>query len=635
MGRGVSWQDRLRYRFDRLLARGSAATIIWVVGLAVFLAVVGGVVFWALDLEFDGQRGPAESFWQAFLIAIGSGGILDDGWGPRLVTFTFVFAGVFLTGSLIGVLVAAVNKRVEELRRGRGRVLEAGHTVVVGWSPRLMSVVDELLSETPGRRGVRVVVLADRDKQEMEDAFRAKHRGKERAQVLFRTGDPSSRTDLELVGVDEARAVIVLSEGSSVDATAIRRSLAAHTVEPDDAHVVVEIGNPRVARSLTAATSGDVAVVSVDDVVADMLAQSIRRPHMARVFDQLLSYGGCELYVVPAAHLEGMRFWEASRRLDGTALLGIVDGSGQPILLPGANPVLNAADRLVVVAPEATTPRPASAPYDPIDTCEPEVQGPVGALVIGWNDAAHGVLDRLDGYLPAGSRIDVLADSTLITAGIPDWSWPFAGSFTHTKHRPEHVLGAIGQSRPDVIVVLGYSDGMSHAEADALTLLTLMTLEQARAAGDMSATRIVTQLYDRDLTPLASAHVAEGDFVVTDALASRLLVHASRNPSVSGAFQELFDASGPIVDLFDVGRGEVIYGSVAESLSRDGIVALGAVMNGSVILAPPLSSSLVLGTGDRVVAVRPSGLREISVLLEHQQMSEAAAHVPREGPERV
>ena len=136
----------------------------------------------------------------------------------------------------------------------------------------------------------------------------------------------------------------------------------------------------------------------------------------------------------------------------------------------------------------------------------------------------------------------------------------------------------------------------------------------------MSRTRIVTQLYDRDLAPLADSHVDEGDFIVTDALASRLLVHASRNPSVSGAFRELFDASGPIVDLFDVGTGEVRYGAVVESLSRDGIVPLGAVMSGSVILSPPLDSSLVLAAGDRIVAVRPSNLRQVELVIEHDSV---------------
>ncbi len=615
MGWGVGWQDRLRYRFDRLLARGSAATIIWVVGLAIFLALIGGAIFWTLDLEFDGQRGPAESFWQAFLIAIGSGGILDDGWGPRLVTFTFVFAGVFLTGSLIGVLVAAVNKRVDELRRGRGRVLESGHTVVAGWSPRLMAVLDELLEENPAKRGVTVVVLADRDKQEMEDAFRARHRGPDRNRVLFRSGDPTSRADLELVGVDQARAVIVLSEGSFVDATAVRRSLAAHTVEPDDAHVVVEIGNPRVARSLSAATSGEIAVVSVEDIVADMLAQSVRRAHLAAVFDQLLSYGGSELYVVPPGAFVGMRFGDAVVRADAMSVLGLIGDEGVPVLLPDPKRVIGKRDRLVVVAAEPGPPTLASPSFN-LSDCAPEVQRPLCALLIGWNEAAGGMLDRVADYLPVGSRIEVLADTTLLEDGTPRWAWPFAGSFTHTKHQPEHVLAEIDQRRPDVVVVLGYSDGMNHAEADALTLLTLMTLDQARRSHRVDIDRVVAQLFDRDLAPLAANHVAGGDFVITDALASRLLVHASRNPGVSAVYRELFDASGPIVDLFEVSSGDVTYGSVVSSLSADGVVPIGAILDGKVLLTPPLDSTLRMGPDDRIVAVRPSALREIRIVIE-------------------
>jgi hypothetical protein len=615
MGWGVGWQDRLRYRFDRLLARGSAATIIWVVGLAIFLALVGGVVFWALDLEFDGQRGPAESFWQAFLIAIGSGGILDDGWGARLITFTFVFAGVFLTGSLIGVLVAAVNKRVDELRRGRGRVLESGHTVVAGWSPRLMAVLDELLAENPTKRGVTVVVLADRDKQEMEDAFRARHRGPDRNRVLFRSGDPTSRADLELVGVDQARAVIVLSEGSFVDANAVRRSLAAHTVEPDDAHVVVEIGNPRVARSLAAATSGEIAVVSVDDVVADMLAQSVRQPHLAAVFDQLLSYGGSELYVIPPGALAGSRFGEAAVRVDEMAVLGVIEPDGEPRLLPDADRVIGVRDSLVVAAANPRPPRVGSVSFAEAE-CAPSIHRPLSAVLIGWNDAASGMLDRLAGYLPSGSSVEVLADATLLDGGEPAWAWPFDGSFSHTKHQPGHVLSHIARHRPDVIVVLGYANGMTHAEADALTLLTLMTLHQARGAQSVDIERIVAQLFDRDLAPLAANHVTGGDFVITDAIASRLLVHASRNPGVSAVYRELFDASGPVVDFFEVPPGRVHYASVVSALSADGIVPIGAVIGGKPLLTPPLGSMLDMGPDDRIVAVRPSGLKEIELTLE-------------------
>ncbi len=616
MVRHVGWQDRFRYRFDRLLSRGSAATIGWVVAMGALLATVGGVVFWVLGLDFDGRSGPAEAMWQAFLIAIGSGGILDNNWLTRVVTFLFVFAGVFLTGSLIGVLVAAVTKRVDELRRGRARILESGHTVVIGWSPRLMTVLDELLAENTDRRSVQVVVLADRDKQQMEDEFRSRHSGPNRDKVLFRTGDASRPGDLELVGVEEARAVIVLSEGSFVDAIAVKRALTAHTVEPDDAHVVVEIGNPRVARSVSASTSEAVAVVTVDDVVSDMLAQAIRHNHLAQVFDEMLSYGGSELYVVPAGSLLGVRFWKASHRLDGVALLGLIDSAGVLTMLPSDDRVIAGSDRLVVLSKdsnvEATT---SSVDFSVVD-CVPEVTAPVSVVMIGWNETAAGAMDRLGEYLPTDSRIEVLADTTMLKHGQPDWWWPMKGSFTHTKHDPAQILGTIDEVRPDVVVVLGYSDGLTHPEADAMTLLTLMTLERARESSRIDIGRTVAHLFDRELAPLARAHCRIEDMVISDALTSRLIAHASRDPAIANVHRELFDPEGPFIDLVQMTSGHLTFGEAVLACSENQMIPIGVLVNGKVTLTPRRTDVFDLGADDRVIVVRTNDLREIELTFE-------------------
>ncbi len=614
MARTVTWQDRFRYRFDRLLSRGSAAAIGWVVWIAVLLAVVGGLVFWAADLEFDGRSGPVESFWQAFLIAIGNGGIVDAGWLPRLVTFVFVFAGVFLTGSLVGVLVAAVTKRLDELRRGRSRVLEKGHTVIVGWSPRLMAVIDELLAEDPRRRGVSVVVLADRDKQQMEDDFRARHAGRDRNRVLFRTGNPSLRSDLELVGVDEARSVVVLSEGSFVDAIAVRRALSAFEVEPDDAHVVAELVNPRVARSLATSSGGGVATVTVGEVVSDMLAQAIRAPGLGRVFDELLSFGGHELYVRPSGDLAGTPFGEVS--VDRMAVLGLVPaGTDDADLLPAPDRVIGRHDRLVVVAESVDSAIAKNERwYQPVPWL-PAESDPVDVVMLGWNEMAPGVLDRLAGYLPEGSRVEVMADSTLLPGGVPTWAWSIKGGFTHTKHDPAHVLGMIEDIDARVVTVLGYSHGMTTDEADSLTLLTLLTLDRARDAGAMGAERIVAHLFDSDLAPLARAH-GKGDFVITDALASRMLVHTSREKALTAVFRELFDRDGPIVDTVQIDPGRVRYGSVVAGMTGGQIIPIGVAHNGEVTLNPPKDSTIDFGAGDQVVVVRRSMLRDVWVAVD-------------------
>ena len=461
------------------------------------------------------------------------------------------------------------------------------------------------------------MVLADRDKQEMEDEFRARHPGRDRQRVLFRTGNPSLRSDLELVGVDSARSVIVLSEGSYVDAVAVRRALAANAVEPEDAHVVAELVNARVAKSLVASTNGGIATVIVGEVVSDMFAQAVRAPGMAQVFDDLLSFGGHELYVVPPGDLVGLPFFQSMLVVDGMAVLGVVGPDSAPELLPLPDRVITPTDRLVVIA-EGAGSRPArrDQTYQVVPT-RPVVAEPSQIVVIGWNDMAPGVLDRLSSYLPEGSRVQVMADSTLLRDGLPTWSWSIKGGFTHTKHDPAQILGMISELEADVVAVLGYSHGLTNDEADAMTLLTLLTLDRARDSGQMGAGRIVTHLFDNQLAPLARAQ-ARGDFVITDTLASRMLVHASRDRELSPVYAELFDPDGPIVDTVEVEPGPATYGSVVAGLVDDQIVPIGVISAGRVTLNPSKATVFTFEPGDRIAVIRRVRLRDVWVSIERR-----------------
>ena len=65
-----------------------------------------------------------------------------------------------LTADLTGIDVLA---EIERLRKGRSRVLEHGHTLVLGWSPRLPTVLSELVEANANHRRAAVVVLSDQD----------------------------------------------------------------------------------------------------------------------------------------------------------------------------------------------------------------------------------------------------------------------------------------------------------------------------------------------------------------------------------------------------------------------------------------------------------------------------------------
>ena len=53
-------------------------------------------------------------------------------------------------------------------------MLESGHTIILNWSPSIVDIIGELALANEGGKAARVVILADRDKVEMEDEIAAK-----------------------------------------------------------------------------------------------------------------------------------------------------------------------------------------------------------------------------------------------------------------------------------------------------------------------------------------------------------------------------------------------------------------------------------------------------------------------------
>ena len=95
----------------------------------------------------------------------------DQGKLPFVFAMLFTtFAGLFVVSALIGIINTGIEGKLTTLRKGRSRVIEENHTVILGWSQQVFTVVAELVDrqrEPARRRGSSI--LADRDKVEMED----------------------------------------------------------------------------------------------------------------------------------------------------------------------------------------------------------------------------------------------------------------------------------------------------------------------------------------------------------------------------------------------------------------------------------------------------------------------------------
>jgi ion channel POLLUX/CASTOR len=366
-----SIRARVRYRFDLALSRGPLVVIGYLGLVMLAIIAVTSLAMWALRLK--GVNGgepidsPFDAFWQAMLRVVDSGTFAADAtWPTRLLGLLITIAGIFLAGSLIGLIATAVDQQIEELRKGRSDVLEDDHTLVLGWSPRLPSILSELVDANENHRHAALVVLAPVPKEDMEDELRVRVPDTKTTRVVCRTGDPSRPADLQMVNVGGARSIIVLA-GDEGDAGVVKAVLAVRSLDPAfaNAHVVAELEDAGHASTLRTLTDGRIVTVQADDLIAELTAQACHQAGLAAVFHELLDFDGDEFYFAPVPELVGATYREALLAFEECSVMGWVRRDGTVELNPSTDAVFAEGDEIIVVAGDDDRVRFTASPRHP------------------------------------------------------------------------------------------------------------------------------------------------------------------------------------------------------------------------------------------------------------------------------
>jgi hypothetical protein len=256
-------RQRLRYRFDNLMSRGVGAQILLLAIVSAVLVLITAAAVIAFGVVPTDDKGEPDSFgrilWKTLMHMFDAGNLGGDvaGWTFLFIMLFVTIGGLFVLSALIGVLNQGFGALIESLRRGRSPVIEAGHTVILGWTPKIHTLLGELAEASANQRGACVVILADRDKVSMDDEVAPAMRGK-RLRVVTRTGSPMTPDDLGLVSLPTSKAVVVLGpethpSGAPMaahesDTVVLKSLLAIAKVAPGkDLHVVAELYDERTA----------------------------------------------------------------------------------------------------------------------------------------------------------------------------------------------------------------------------------------------------------------------------------------------------------------------------------------------------------------------------------------------------
>lgn len=622
-----TWGERLRYAFDNTLARGPAAMIVWLALASGALILLISLIAWAAGAAPG--RGFVEIVWMSLMRTLDAGTMGGDagGWPFLLLMLAVTFGGIFVISTLIGVLTSGIEGRLENLRKGRSRVVEEGHTAILGWSEQIFPILGQLVIANANRPRACIVVLAEKDKVEMEEEIRQRLGGTGRTRIVCRNGSPIEMADLDLVSVQTTRAIIVLSpESEDPDVEVIKALLAIRKSpnrRPSPYHVVAELRDAKNLEVAQLVGEGEVEIVLVGDLVARTIAQTCRQSGLSVVHTELLDFGGDEIYFHQEPALVGKRFREALLAYDDSAVIGVRPKGAPPKINPPMEAEIRNGDEIVVISEDDDTIR-LSGIGDPgiraelIQAAVTVPGKPERALVLGWSSRTPSILNELDHYVAPGSQVDVVAEFgdgegeiARCCPGIRNEKVTYRLGDTTDRR----LLERLPLADYDHIIVLASSQGRDRQHADARTLVTLLHLRDIAERRNLSFS-IVSEILDVRNRSLAAVTRAD-DFVVSDQLASLMLSQVAEHKSLNAVLSDIFDPEGseiylkPAAEYVRLNEAMSFY-TVVEAAARRGQVALGyrrasAANDASaaygVVVNPEKSKPVSFSADDRIIVL--------------------------------
>ena len=534
----------------------------------------------------------SEAFWMSLMRTLDPGTMGgDQGWGFRLMMFFVTLGGIFIISALISVISNGLQGRIEALSQGRSRVIENGHTVILGWNDQVFTIVEELCRANSNQANGCIVILGDENKNLMEQQVRERVPGISHTRIVCRTGSPMDVSSLAILSLASAKSIIILSpDNDDPDADVLKIVLAIKRapVSPGTKyHIVAQLRNS-INSTIAQVVGGDeVEWLLTEDIVAKVVAQTCHKSGLSLIYTDLMDFSGDEIYFFIYPDLEGKTFGEILNLFEKNAVMGIQKLGQAPQLNPPMGTLIEDGDQIVLIAEDDDMIYLSGEPVDMIDPAAIQNINEVSksvetVLVLGWNRHAAKILRELDNYLGTKSSILVIANIELFKQ---DASWGdlklensevfFRNGITTERQ----MLDALDLSKFNHIIILSYNDYLTRQVADSKTLITLLHLRDISARCPQCSYSIVSEILD-----IRNRNLAEGsssdDFIVSDKLISLLVSQVSETKALNAVFADIFDAGGSEICL----KPALLYirpdhpasfYSIVESARQKGHVALG------------------------------------------------------------
>ncbi len=548
----ISYKKRIHFYFDNAISK-TKYFILFLLLISFLLGLIMTIVHYSINQDKDGSF--FDNWWNSIttILGIGSG----TNWTDRIINFLYWSFSVAISGSIIGFIAKGISNLVEQLKKGKSQVICKNHILILGWSNSIFSILKELSIANENVKNAVVIIFSELDNEKMQDEIAAKVDVKLNLKIITRSGDSTNPIELEMANPTDAKNIIVLgqNQNQNSDTKVVTTILALHSMlKKTNISIIAQINDAKHVKNISQIKNINIIPVLSKNIITNLTAQILRQNGIGTVILDLLDFDGDEIYFSEIPQLVGKTYLEALLSLDDSSVMGIIDIENQTQLNPDNNTIINTGDKLIVISKDDDTVIYSSAQLAnqnnfilPEGSSEKKDNN---ILFIGWSSIGIDIVTSLVTFLNSTSKITVLYHSEYI-----DLSNVSINIYNNIKIE----FISVSESDFDLetfvkkgnykdIMIIGYTDKLSIPEADTMTLLEMLKLDNIKQNELTNKFRVIAQILDSSKAKLAEFTETE-ELIISDNLVALLMSQLIENPNLHFVFNDLFDAEGASLNI--------------------------------------------------------------------------------------
>ncbi|WP_298899135.1 hypothetical protein [uncultured Psychroserpens sp.] len=563
-----SFRERLNYRAERFLSKGGSSIFksLLIIFIIVFIVLVGLrllLINIFPSLNYTGNV--FRDIWVTFLEMTDPGNMNQDNEAPtylKVLTVLSGLTGVILLSMLIGFITTALDTMLYDFRKGRGKVIESNHTIILGWNERVVDVIRELILANESESKASVVILSREDKEIMDNLITKRLPDMLTTEVITTQGDYANINELKRINLEQARSIIILANCSesatndkkvASDVQSVKSILAITACQngTNELPIIAEIFTKEKRDIISFFEDDNIIAIDSWNIMGKLLIQTSLTSGLDTVYKEILSFDGCEVYFYED-NWNNVLFSDLSYYLKDGIPLGIYSEDDGLVLRPAKDTIVKDGDSVVILAEDDSTIAYENKQYyfpdkekRIIDKRLDQVKKRI--LILGWHKVAEVFIEEATDYLLEGSDFDIMfnAPTEELKEAIDDIASEFS-DFNISLHDSNPLdlenLETINPGSYDTIVILSQSvEEQSADKIDSDTLIILLLLRKVVSEED--GLQIITQVLNSENQEIITQTNVD-DFIISNKLITMILAQLSEESLMKTFYDDIFSEDG-------------------------------------------------------------------------------------------